>query len=258
MKRVVHEEHLDSDHWWFRARRSILSGFLDALVPLPARARMLDIGPGSGVNLPVLRGRGEVTVVDLSRFSLDSCRAAGAAGVVQADATHPPFHTHSFDLVCALDVLEHLPDDRAALRQIRRILKPDGWLLVSVPALRVLWGRQDVLSEHYRRYLRGQLEERLLSSGFRVERLSYFNSVLFAPILSVRLAMRPFLRWSVRGGSDLGMRLPPGLDALLYRLFAMEGPWLVRRDLPVGVSLLALARPGVSSPQGPSGDARYV
>lgn len=248
MQDVVHKEHLERDHWWFRARRSILSGLLDASVPLGAGARVLDLGPGSGVNLPILRERGRVCVLDMSRFSLDSCRALGAAALVQGDATVPPFRDESFDLVCALDVLEHLRDDARALRECRRVLRRDGRLFVSVPALGVLWGRQDVLSDHHRRYTRGQLQRRLVEAGFEIERLSYFNSILFAPILGVRLCMRPFLRWTVRGGSDLAVRLPLGLDGLLYRLFAMEGPWLRRRDLPLGVSLLALARPAQAPP----------
>ena len=244
MKEVVHREHLDPDHWWFRARRDIFARLLDELVELPAHARILDLGPGSGVNLPVLAPRGEVCVLDLSRFSLEQCRADGASDLVEADATVHPFQARSFDLVTALDVFEHLADDTRAMAECRRVVKDDGWLLCSVPAFPLLWGRQDVLAMHERRYRKRELAERLRGAGFRVERMSYFNSLLFPPILAVRLAMRPFLsRTAANGGSDLGMRLPAFVEGSFYRMFAAEGGWLVKRDLPVGVSLVALARP---------------
>lgn len=245
MKEVVHQEYqAASSHWWFRARRSIFERFLDECVDLPEHARILDIGPGSGINLPILGERGRVTVLDMSRDSLVHCRDAGARDVVQGDGVTPPFADRSFDLVCALDVLEHLPDDAGALSAWRDVLHPNGRLLLSVPALQLLWGRQDVLSDHQRRYRKGQLARLLRSAGFETLRLTYFNSLLFPPILAVRLAMRPFLARSSRnGGSDLSM--PSfGMSGMLYHLFAMEGGWLTKRDLPLGVSLLCLARPG--------------
>lgn len=243
MKASLAQEYRESEHWFFRARRAIFQHVLDAWVPLAPGARLLDLGPGSGVNVPVLRGRGRLAVVDVSRVSLDDCGDKGARDLVLADASRPPFRTGSFDLVCALDILEHLDDDASAVREIRRVLAPGGALLVSVPAFGVLWGRQDVLSEHKRRYRRRGLELLLTENGFEVRRLTYFNAALFPAILAVRLAMRPFLRWTGAGGSDLTVPAPLGLDRLLYRAFAAERGWLVRHDLPVGVSLLALAAP---------------
>ncbi len=231
-----------SQHWCFRARREIFARVLDGAGRLPPNARILDVGPGFGVNLPVLRGRGRVAVLDLDRDSLDACRAAGIEEAVYGDVHDLPFRDGAFDLVTALDVLEHLDHDVDALGGIRRVLCPGGRLLVSVPAFALLWGRQDVLSDHRRRYRRAELERKLTEAGFVIRRLSYFNTVLFLPILAVRLAMRPFLTRSVeRGRSDLAVRFPPGIEAVLYRAFAAESRWLTRHDLPFGVSLLALA-----------------
>ena len=221
----------------------IFERVLDEHVELGRDARILDLGPGSGVNMPVLGPRGRVTVVDVSRLSLESCREAGAELVVQADAAVPPFADQSFDATTALDVLEHLDDDSAAMRELRRVLKPGGVLMASVPAFPLLWGRQDVLSHHKRRYRRGELQRRLHEAGFEVVRESYFNTWLFAPILLVRLLMRPFLSKSVEGGSDLSVRLPFGLDEILFRLFASEAGLVSKLRLPIGVSLLVLARP---------------
>jgi SAM-dependent methyltransferase len=246
LKAVVEAEHRErgEQHWWFRGRRQIFARLLDAAVPLPAGARILDLGPGCGVNLPLLRPRGQVTALDLSRESLLDCAERGADWVVRADATAPPLRDGTFDLVCALDVLEHLADDATALTAWHRLLKPHGRLLLTVPALPILWGRQDVLSGHRRRYRRAELARRVTAAGFAIERLTYFNALLLPPILAVRLLMRPFVQRAVRrGGSDLSMG-SFGMDGLLYRALASEGRWLLRRDLPIGVSLLCLARLG--------------
>lgn len=242
MQAVVHQEHDDPDHWWFRARRAIFARVLDERVPLRVGARILDVGPGSGVNLPVLAPRGRVVTLDIAPGSLANCAAQGALPV-RGDATRAPFASGSFDLIAALDVLEHLADERRALEEWRRLLGEDGRLLLSVPALQVLWGRQDVLAMHHRRYGRRELAAKLRAAGFELERLTYFNSLLFPPILALRLAMRHRLERAHEGGSDLGLRLPRPLEQALYHAFAIERHWVVRRNLPVGVSLLALARP---------------
>lgn len=243
MQDVVHDEHLAQDHWWFRARRSIFDRVLDEQLPAGKAPRILDLGPGSGVNLPVLGKRGRVTALDLSQVSLGRCLDAGAPDCVLADATRAPFGDGTFDLVCALDVLEHIDDDAGALTQIERVLAPGGLFLFSVPAFGFLWGRQDVLSHHKRRYGKGQLAERIRAAGLEIEHLTHFNTLLFPPIAAVRLAMRPLLARSVaKGGSDLSVKLPLGLDSVLYHSFACERGWVTRRSLPFGVSMLGWAR----------------
>lgn len=243
MEDVVHDEHLDRDHWWFRARRSIFGRVLDERVPLPQNAVILDLGPGSGVNLDLLEGRGQLVTLDLSQRSLQTCRELGSPDLVQGDATRLPFGDGSVDLVCALDVLEHLEADERALAEIARVLKPEGRLLLSVPALQLLWGRQDILAQHIRRYSPSTLRNRVRAAGFEWEHRTFFNTWLFPPILAVRLAMRPLLARGKDRGSDLGLRLPRFIEQSLFRIFASEGAWVVRRRLPIGVSLLGLAKP---------------
>lgn len=249
MKGAVRDDYREAatarrGHWWVRGRRDIFARLLDELVELPKQARVLDVGPGYGVNTTLLQDRGRLCVLDTDAGSLDSCRALGASDLVLGDATSLPLADGSIDLLTALDVIEHLDDDLQALREFRRVLQPTGWLLLTVPALRILWGRQDVLSDHRRRYRRRQLRRQLAAARFEPARLTYFNTLLFPPILLVRLLMRPLLGRTVRNGSsDFGFPLPFGLNTLLHRLFASEARWLARHDLPVGVSLLCLARP---------------
>lgn len=237
----VHQEHEDRDHWWFRARREIFAAVIDRLIALPGRPRIADLGPGGGVNMDTLGPRGRVLAVDLDLGSARRAREAGAEAI-RADATQPPLRAGCIDLLCALDVLEHLDQDAEALEHWASLLGSDGRLLLSVPALDLLWGRQDVLAQHRRRYSKGQLRALLEASGFVVERLSYFNSLLFLPILLVRLLMRPWASASGSERSDLGLRLPTPVEQLLFRAFASEARWLVARDLPIGVSLMAIAR----------------
>lgn len=243
MKAVLHEEYREHDHWFFRARRAIFARLLAERVRLSPRAPILEVGPGSGVNVPVLAPHGRLVVLDASPVSLADCATHGARALVRGDAVRLPFAGESFELVCLFDVLEHLADDEAALAEVRRVLRPGGTLLLSVPALPLLWGRQDVLSEHHRRYLRGPLSALLSRAGFQVAHLTYFNTLLFPLVLGVRLALRPFLARATRGGSDFSVPAPLGLGEVLYRVFAAEGGWVARRRLPIGVSLLCVARP---------------
>jgi SAM-dependent methyltransferase len=151
-----------------------------------------------------------------------------------------PFADGAFDLVTALDVIEHIDDDVAALGELRRVLRPGGRLLVAVPAFTFLWGRQDEVSHHRRRYTRATLARALAQAGFAVVRESYFNTLLFPPIAAVRLGRR-LLRRPGRRQSDFELG-PARLNGLLGAVFGAEAALVARTDLPFGVSLLALAR----------------
>ncbi len=138
-------------------------------------------------------------------------------------------------------VLEHIEEDGAALRELRRVLRPGGLLLLTVPAVQLLWGDQDEISHHFRRYTDASLRRPLQAAGFVVERSSYFNTLLFAPIAAVRLLRRAIRPPSAeRTDFDLGS---VRLNGVLSRLLSSEAAAVSRTRLPFGVSLLALARP---------------
>jgi SAM-dependent methyltransferase len=234
------EAQIERRHWWFQGRRRILDRLLTALEPpLPAGARALDVGCGTGANGPVLAARAAFAVgIDASRTPLGLGRATHAARL-RGDATALPFPEGSFDLVVALDVLEHLDDDAGGARELRRVLRPGGAALIFVPALRLLWGVQDQVSHHRRRYGRAQLRALVAGAGLRIERLTFFNSLLFPPILAARLMMRVFPPRNLHSENELG---GPLTNAILGAIFGAEAPLLQRVDLPVGVSLACLAR----------------
>jgi SAM-dependent methyltransferase len=233
---------VEGSHWWFAGRRRILEDFVRRIVAdlnLTGRApRILDVGCGTGANLEMLAQFGAAEGVDVSEDALAFCRARGLTGVRRGAAEELPYEDNSFDLVTALDVVEHLDDDAAGLREMRRVLRPDGRALLFVPAFMWLWGVQDDVSHHRRRYTLPQLCERVRAAGFEVERATYANVTFFAPILVGRLLMRAT---GARPASENNLNVT-ALNGVFGQLFGAERFWLRHLNFPFGVSALCVAR----------------
>jgi SAM-dependent methyltransferase len=195
-----------------------------------------------------LAAYGKAQGVDIDEEAIGYCRERGLTEVRLGSAETLPFQDGSFDLVTALDVVEHLDDDEAALREMRRVLRPGGNLLLTVPAHPFLWGDQDEVNQHRRRYVAPEVRERLTASGFDVLRLTYINAFMFAPIAAVRMLRRLEHRVRPRMASESDFRYPaPGpVNAVLGWIFGAEAPIVRRVNIPVGVSILALAQKPVS------------
>jgi SAM-dependent methyltransferase len=236
---------VDEHHWWYRGRRRVIRAELDRL-GLPARSRILDAGCGSGRTMAELVRYGEVSGIELNPDAAGLARGRGLGEVHVGRLEQLPWEDGVFDLITCLDVIEHVPDDVAALAELRRVARPGGFLLVTVPAYQALWSRHDEHNHHFRRYSRPMLRSAAVSAGWQIRRVSSFNSLLLAPAAAVRLAQRR--RPAVNGNhtNDLDMG-PTWLNEVLERPMALEASWLGRgRTLPVGLSLLAiLARPAV-------------
>lgn len=233
-------------HWWYRGRRRVLAAVLDGLA-LRSDAQILDAGCGSGRNMADLARRGTVSGVELAASSLERARARGVGDVRAGSLEEPlPFDAAGFDLAVALDVLEHLRDDAPAWRELARVVAPGGLLVVTVPQYAWLWGEHDVVSHHHRRYTRALLVARAAQAGWTAERLTAFNSALLPAIAAARFVQRA--RRSPQPADDLA-RTPQGaVNAALERVLAAEAAWIARgRDLPAGVSLLAVLRRGGGS-----------
>lgn len=233
---------LEGRHWWFVGRRRIFLRLLEQELRGRRRPlRVLDFGCGTGSFLEHLERFGTVSGVDGDPDAVGFCHERGRTEVRLVEAGESlPFDDASFDLITTLDVIEHIEDELTALRELRRVLRPGGLLLVSVPAFRFLWGDQDEISHHYRRYSAPRLRQSLADAGFEVRRTSYFNTWLFPLIAVVRLARR-IVRPPIATKSDFAIG-PPLLNSALGGLFGSEAAVLARARLPFGVSLLALAR----------------
>ena len=169
---------VEERHWWYRGRRAVLEAVLDGIGPVreagaASPPRILDAGCGSGRNMVLLARRGAVTGIELASQSLEVARARGLGPVLPGSLDDArPFADASFDLAVALDVLEHVTDDEAALGELARVLAPGGRLLVTVPQYGWLWGEHDVLAHHHRRYTRALLLARAAAAGFAAERVT--------------------------------------------------------------------------------------
>ncbi|MFI4989858.1 MAG: class I SAM-dependent methyltransferase [Solirubrobacterales bacterium] len=227
-------------HWWYRGRRKVLERVIDDL-RLPARARILDAGCGSGRNMVELARHGTVTGVELSETSVALARERGTGEVIAGSVLEMPLDADSFDLAASLDVIEHLEDDLAALRELRRVVAPGGSLLVTVPAYEWLWSGHDEINHHFRRYTRRSLQRAGEQAGWQQVRTTYFNSLLLPAAILLRVLDR-FSRKTTESSLDLWV--PPGpLNWLLERPLQLESA-LIGRDgrIPAGLSLLAVFR----------------
>jgi SAM-dependent methyltransferase len=233
---------VDEHHWWYRGRRRIIRAELEQLA-LPAGARILDAGCGSGRTLEELREYGEVCGIELSPEAAETARRRGEFDVRVGRLEELPWEAGTFDLITCLDVIEHTPDDRLTLSELRRVCKPGGWLLVTVPAYQALWSVHDEANHHYRRYVRATLRSAAVQAGWRVQRMSSFNSLLLAPAAAVRLSQRRRMgRPNAPYTPDLQLG-PAWLNGVLERPLRVEARWLARgRTLPAGLSLLAVLR----------------
>ncbi len=231
---------VEGKHWWFAGRRRIIAGFVEKVCRdiATSQPRILDVGCGTGANLQMLAQFGAAEGVDVSSDALDFCRARGLAEVKQGAAENLPFADASFDVVTGLDVVEHLDDDVAGLREMRRVLRPDGRAVLFVPAFMFLWGVQDDISHHRRRYTLVELEQKLKSAGLKIERASYANITFFVPILIGRVMMR---LTGLRPASENNITIG-ALNGLLGRILGSESWWLRRMSFPFGVSIICVAK----------------
>jgi len=227
----------EGDYWWFVARRRLALALMRTYAP-PQVRRILDAGCGTGALLAELSQQGFAVGVDVERAALRLTRQRGALPVVQARLEALPFASETFQVAFALDVLEHLPDERPALRELYRVLQSGGCLILSTPAYRWLWSKHDVALAHYRRYTARELQARLHEAGFQVRKLSYSLGVLLPVIALARWLDR------LRPGKPAAtvVPVPHWLNRALVSLLDKETQFLLRHNLPFGVSLAAVAQ----------------
>jgi len=224
-------------YWWHRGRRTIVSRILRRYAP--PHARILDVGCGTGATTAALTRFGNVSGLDMGPAALRHAHSHGLP-VARGSAENLPVASARLDVVVALDVLEHLDDDRRALGEILRVLRPGGLLLATVPAYPFLWSSHDVALGHRRRYRRAELRERISAAGFEITLCSYLMASILPVAIAVRLAER---LWRRQGPAESGyLTLPRPLNDLLAHLVGFGG-WLVRfMVLPFGLSIVAVAR----------------
>ncbi len=240
MDRVIYDrmaEH-DTSHWWYRARRRVLASVIAREInPDASKARILEIGCGTGHNLEMLKRFGTVDAIEIDPASRELASKRLGRPVKNAPLPElPGIEAAQYDVIALLDVLEHIADDHAALEAIRLRLKPGGHILLTVPAHPWMWSGHDVANHHHRRYTRTAFRNVIVGAGFRINRFSAFNSLLFPLAVAQRLVSK----LTRKEGSDDAP--PPALiNALFERVFALEAHLVGRVPLPPGLSFLAIA-----------------
>ena len=231
---------IEQSHWWYTGRRKILASFVEDICRrvTDRRPRILDVGCGTGANLLMLSKYGDAEGVDVSEDALAFCRERGLENVKLGAAEQLPYDDDTFDLVTALDVVEHLDDDLAGLREMRRVLRPGGRVLLFVPTFMFLWGLQDDVSNHRRRYRMPELGRVLKQAGFEIERTTYANITFFMPILAMRKLMR---LTGIKAESENNINVS-AFNGMLGRMLGAESFVLRYMNIPFGVSGLCVAR----------------
>jgi SAM-dependent methyltransferase len=239
MERVVYRQmaELDQRHWWYRARRQILAELIRREAMPPPDSKILEIGCGTGHNFEMLRPFGALDAIELDEEARSI--AEERLGQRVMDSRLPGLEgvrDRHYDLIATLDVIEHIDDDAAALAAIATKLKPGGKLVMTVPAHQWMWSAHDTVNHHRRRYSRRALRQLVVNSPLRLEKLGYFNSLLFPLAVAERLASK------LRGTENADVTLPPAaVNAALTSVFAAERHLVGRFALPPGLSLFAVA-----------------
>jgi SAM-dependent methyltransferase len=239
----------EDEHWWFATRTWAIEKWLVQLEP-HSGLEILDVGCGAGNMFHHLGQYGRVSGIEVDARPVKIAQTRGY-NVRQADASRGiPFDDRSFDLVTALDVIEHVDDDEAILREACRVLKPGGHMLVTTPAFQWLWSYNDELNAHKRRYTAGELEARLKRAGLQSERISY-NFFLVFPLAAGMILLRNRTHRRVELSShhfqedayQVEMEpVSPMLNTLLRGVGHAEAQMIGAMNLPLGTSLIALAR----------------
>ena len=223
-------------HWWYKAKRRFVNQFITTHVQ-KKQLTILDLGCGTGKNMEELAQYGDVWGVDISEDALKFCRKRNLIQIKKGEAEHLPFNKETFDVVCILDVLEHV-DDTASIKEIKRVLKNNGSVIITVPSFWWLWSKWDDVLHHKRRYTREQLAEVLTKEGLTILRNTYIHSFLVVPSLIVRkikqLQKKPYT-------SDFQMNNGI-INTMLLFISELEQRWINRYDMPFGTSVLCVAQ----------------
>lgn len=231
---------VEDRHFWFVGTRAIVrDAFMAARID--GEHRVLDIGCGTGGTMRALEGTAGFVGMDLSPTAAGLAARRTGNPVAVGSATAPPFADGTFHGVLALDVFEHIPEDGAAVAEVRRILKPGGVLIATVPCHPSLFSEHDEALHHVRRYTRRGFLGLMKDGGFTVERATWTNAFLFPAAASVRLLSRAMRRGQSPPRSNATMKLGP-LNGLLTRIFMAERALITRFDMPFGLGLMVVAR----------------
>ena len=220
-------------HWWFQARKKIIDQIISS-INLKKRNNILDFGAGSGVNLDMLSKYGLVDIHEKNKY---------ARAIIKKEKKIKNLYStlkikkNFYDLILLADVIEHVKQPKELLKDLKKFLKKDGHILITVPAYQFLFSKKDKVLGHYRRYNKELLKTEL--SGFKVENISYFNTFLCIPIIIMTMLNKFLKRDYIRQVETTPNFI---LNKLCYIIFASEKYFIKYFNLPFGISIYVLAK----------------
>ncbi len=227
-----------NEHWWWQSRTRFVLGHVGRIAQLQPLRRILDIGCGDGLMFDHLVPYGDVRGIEPDASLIDPNNPHRDR--ITVCPFDDDYHDdRRYDLILMLDVLEHIDDDLAAMRHLRRLLSPGGHAVLTVPALQMLWSQHDVVNRHYRRYTRRQFGDRLREAGLRLERIGYYFGWTVVPMLLRRLIAPPAADDAPTDGYTVSIPAQP-INCLLQAVTGIEHRIASWRGLPIGSSVFAI------------------
>lgn len=231
---------LGNKHWWFLSKKKIVLSMIRKYLPEEKDLKILDIGCGSGLMLNALEKIGKVYGLDSSQkainFSSQNFNGIIKKGFLPHDI---PYANETFDIITVLDVLEHIEDDQTSLNKMKDLLTNEGILIITVPANMHLWSHHDYIHHHFRRYTKDDLYKKIILSGLKIQKISYYNSLLYIPIYIVRKFNNIFRKTKVTSDLKLPCKI---VNFILKTIFSFEQIYLKKFNFPQGVSLIAICK----------------
>ena len=241
MKKITYdiEWTLEKSHWWFTGRRRLLKYLLSSL-SIQQDSPIVDVGCGVGSNLDLLKSMGfKVIGIDSEIYSLQLAkRRLSTPTLLNGNIMNLPIKSNSIGIIIAMDILEHLKEDTTGIYEIHRTLKQEGKVVFTVPAFQCLWGIQDIVGKHIRRYSKRELIKKIEEKGFKILRFSYFNFFLFLPIFFARHVIH-LLGLKIESENEINSQI---INFFLKVIFSLESYILRYSSFPFGVSIFCIAR----------------
>jgi len=224
---------MEDYHWWFFSRRNLVLELIKSLrISSPT---ILDVGCGTGRNLLEFVQIGKSFGIDINEQAIEFCKKRGLDNVAQSPAERIDFGAGTFDIITCLDLLEHVANPVEVLLELKRLLKDDGKVIITVPAFRILWSQHDEALCHLRRYEKYSLLNDLRVAGFKIKAINYFFFLSFFVVAPIRISRRFFSRSSY--SSDTTTQPPNFLNEVLKLLFKFEIKISSHFRLPFGTTL---------------------
>lgn len=242
MQEIVYHTNyrLEESYWWFIARNKIISRIINKTADLQPKSNVLDVGCGTGGFAEHISGKYNVLCLDTSPIALEYCKKRGLENRFLGVLSDFPKDKFKIDAVTMLDVIEHIEDDAAVIKEVYDLLEPGGTFIAAVPAYQWLWSEHDVIHMHYRRYTKKQIVSMFREAGFEVTFSSYYNFFLF-PLAALKRIADKILKTKKKDTEPVE-EVAPWLNSIFTKIFSAEAAFLPQIRFPFGVSIVLTAK----------------